>query len=308
MGFTQEVEAWVKDLALTDDERKVLEPIFGKPERQEMVKGSVLRQSEFSKKMQALDKQKQDLETAVYEKERLVAEDAAALGTWKQSADKTILENQKALEDAKTKAYRLEQRMNTLASQYGVDPRELGLDGEPKPPETRTSPDFNADEFDKRYLGRGDADKLMTEVKSTPYIAAELEDIVDENRTLFGKGINRRELVTNALKNKRSLRDEWETSNEVPKRRTELQEKAIEERINARVGEERTRILSEHKLPVTRGAESGSPILGMRDDLKLAGTDRSKATGAGAVDAAVASYNTGKYRETTPAPAEAKTP
>ena len=308
MPFNKEVEDWVSELGLTAEERKVFDPLMDKPERIEKVRGSVLRQSEFSRKMQVLDKQKQDLETAVYEKERLVAEDAAALGTWKQSADKTILENQKALEDAKTKTYRLEQRMNTLASQYGVDPRELGLDGEPKPPETRTSPDFNADEFDKRYLGRGDADKLMTEVKSTPYIAAELEDIVDENRTLFGKGINRRELVTNALKNKRSLRDEWETSNEVPKRRTELQEKAIEERINARVGEERTRILSEHKLPVTRGAESGSPILGMRDDLKLAGTDRSKATGAGAVDAAVASYNTGKYRETTPAPAEAKTP
>jgi hypothetical protein len=300
MPFAPEVESWISELGLTPEERKVFDPFLDKPERIEKVKGSVLRQSEFSKKMQALDKQKAELEAAVAEKERIVAEDAASLGTWKQTADKTLADNQKALEDAKTKAFRLEERMKSLATQYGVDPKELGLDGEPKPPETKPSLVPDASEFDKRYLARGDADKLLAEVKSSPFIAAELEDIVDEHRTLFGKGVNRRELVSNALKNKRTLREEWETSNEVAKRRDELKEKEIEERINAKVAEERTKILSEHKLPVTRGAESGSPILGMRDDLKLAGTDRSKVTGAGAVDAAVAAYNTGKYRNAPP--------
>lgn len=297
MGLTPEVAEWLKELSLTDDERKVLEPIIGKPERQEKVKGSVLRQSEFSKKMNALDKQKLDLEAAIAEKERVVAEDAAALGTWKQTADKTIIDNQKALEDAKTKAFRLEERMKTLATQYGVDPKDLGLDGEP-PPKKPETPDLT--EFDKKYLGKGDADKLLAEVKSTPFIAAELEDIVDENRSLFGKSLNRRELVASALKNKRTLREEWETTNEVSKRRDEIRESDIQKRINDAVAEKTTALLSEHKLPVTRGADSGSPILSMRDDLKLAGTDRSKNSGASAVDAAVAAYNTGRYRNVAP--------
>lgn len=307
MPFAPEVAEQLKEWGLTPEEMAQVEPVLGKPERQEKVKGSHLRQSEFSKKMQGLDKQRADLEAAIAEKERIVAEDAAALGTWKQSADKTILENQKALEDAKTKAFRLEERMKTLATQYGVDPKELGLEGETTFPAKKpdTQPDLS--EFDKKYLARGDADRIVAEVKSSPFIAAELEDIVDEHRSLFGKGINRRELVANALKNKRTLREEWETTNEVNKRRDELKEKEIEERINAKVAEERTKILSEHKLPVTRGSDVGSPILAMRDSLKLEGTDRSKSNETGAVDAAVASYNTGKYRGAASQPAEAKT-
>jgi hypothetical protein len=295
MEFSPEVEGWLKDLALTTEERAVLEPVLGKPERLEKVKGSVLRQSEFSKKMQALDNQKTALEASIAEKERLVADDAAALGTWKKTADESISITAKALEEERVKSYRLQEKMKTLATQYGADPKEWGVDGELKPPETKiVSPDTTA--FDQRYLGRPDADRLLQEVKSSPFIAAELEDIVDEHRSLFNRGVNRKELVTNALKNKRTLREEWETANEVTKRREELAEKKVNDRIEARVSEERTKILSEHKLPVSRGANDGSPILAMRDDLKLAGTDRSKASGAGAVDAAVATYNTGKYR------------
>jgi len=305
MPFTPEVAEQLKEWGLIPEEMAQVEPVLGKPERQEKVKGSTLRQSEFSRKMQALDKQKADLESAIAEKERVVAEDAAALGTWKQSADKTILDNQKALEEAKLKAFKLEEKMKSLAQQQGIDPKEWGLDGEAPPaPKKEATPD--ASEFDKRYLGRSDAERIVQEVKSSPFIAAELEDIVDEHRALFGKGLNRRELVTNALKNKRSLREEWEAANEVGKKRDELSEKKIEERINAKVAEERTKILSEHKLPVTRGADSGSPILSMRESLTLAGKDRSKTEGVSAVDAAVASYNTGKYRNVPP-PAEGKT-
>ena len=298
MPFVPEVEELVKEWGLTDEERKVLEPIIGKPERQEKVKAQGLRQSEFTRKMQALDKQKQELETAIAEKEKAVLNDAQSLSTWKAGADKTLAENHKALEDYRIKAFKLEERMKALATQYGVDPKELGLEGEPTPPpKSKEEPP----EPDKRYFAREEADRLLTEVKSSPFIAAELEDIVDEHRTLFGKGLNRRELVTNALKNKRSLREEWETVNEVAKKRDELNEKRIEERINAKVAEERTKILSEHKLPVTRGADTGSPLLAMRDDLRLEGKERSRPNDTSAIDAAVQAYNAGKYREAVPA-------
>ena len=228
-----------------------------------------------------------------------MAEDAASLGTWKQQADKTILENQRALEAEKTKAYALEQRMNAVATQYGVDPKEWGLDGEQKPPETKPDPS----KLDERYLARTEAEKIAAELRTAPYIAAEIEDIVDEHRSIFGSGLNRRELVAAAIKNKKSLRDEWAEQYKVADKRKELQEKEIENRIKARVDEERTKILSEHKLPVTRGAEHGSPILAMRSDLKLEGKERGASNESGAVDAAVSAYNTGKYRGAVP-PAE----
>jgi hypothetical protein len=295
MPFTPEVDAWFKELELTPEEISTLEPVFGKPERIEKVKGSVLRQAEFSRRMQALDKQKQDLEAAIAEKERLVAEDAAKLGSWKQTADQTLSTTSKALEDERVKHFRLQQKMQALATQYGVDPNDLGLET-PVPPEKK-EPFADLSELDKKYYGKEDAERLMNEVKASPFIAAELEDIVDEHRSLFGKGINRRELVMSALKNKRNLREEWEEQNKVSDRRRELEEKKIEERINARVAEEKTKILSEHKLPVTRGSESGSPILSMRDNLRLAGTDRSKpAQESSAVEAAVAAFNSGKYK------------
>lgn len=304
MQFAPEVEEWVKELGLTAEQRSALEPVFGQPELQEKVKGSVLRQSEFTRRMQALDKQKADLEAAIAQREAKVIKDAQDLGTWKEQADSTIVANRKALEDAQLKHFQLQQRMTALATQYGVDPKEWGVDEQAKPPATQ-SPATGDAEPDKRYFTREEAQKFATEIKVTPYVAAEIEDIVDEHRALFGKGLSRRELVANAQKNNRSLREEWETSHEVAKRRQEIEEKKIEERINTRVAEERTKILSEHKLPVTRGAESGSPLLAMRDDLKLAGTDRSTKQGASAVDAAVSAFNAGKYRN-IPAP-ETKT-
>lgn len=301
MPFIAEVEEWLKELQLTPEERKVFDPIFEKAERQEKVKGSVLRQAEFSRKMQALDKQRQDAEAALAEKERVLAEDFASLGTWKQTADKALADHQKAAEDARMQVFKQQEKMKALATQYGIDPKELELGTTTPPPEPPKPPAAPApSDLDKLYLTRKDAEALVSEVKANPYIAAELEDIVDEHRTLFGKGINRRELVTNALKNKRTLREEWEESQKVPDRRKELQERQIEERINAKVAEERTKILSEHKLPVTRGADSGSPILGMRDQLKLEGTDRTKLESTSAVDAAVAAYNTGKYKGVPP--------
>ena len=294
MPFISEVDSWLQELDLTPEEKAVLEPVLTKGTRQEKVKGSVLRQSEFSKRMQALDKQKADTEAAIAEKERLVAEDAAALGTWKQKADSEMAANAKALEDERVKSFRLQEKMKSLAAQQGVDPKEWGVDDNAPPP---PKPSVDPAALDSRYLSRDDAAKIVNDVKSNPFIAAELEDIVDEHRGLFGKGLNRRELVTNALKNKRTLREEWEATNEVPKIREELKEKEINARIEARVSEERTKILSENKLPVNRGGQQdGSPILAMRDSLVLQGTDRNKPTNeAGAVEAAVASYNTGKY-------------
>lgn len=299
MSYNPEVAEQLKEWGLTPEEMTQVEAVLGKPERQEKIKGSALRQGEFSRKMQALDKQKQEQEAAIAEKERVVAEDAASLGTWKQTADKTIIENQKALEEAKVKAYRLEQKMASLAVQQGVDPKEWGLDGELKPTETKIDPS----KLDDRYLAREDAEKLAGELKSAPFIAAEVEDIVDEHRALFGKGLNRRELIANAVKNKRSLRDEWETVNEVGKKRDELKEAQIEAKFKAKYDEKEMQLRSEHKLPVNRGgSDAGSPILAMRENLALAGKDRSTDTKTvSAVDAAVASYNTGKYRGTATA-------
>jgi hypothetical protein len=294
MPFTTEVAEQLKEWGLTPEEMAQVEPVLGKPERQEKVKGSTLRQSEFTRKMQALDKQKSDLEAAVAEKERLVAEDFKALGTWKQTADRDMAANAKALEDAKVKLFQRTEKMKSLAAQQGVDPKEWGLDDTVEAPPKAKEPDV----IDKRYLTVDDAGKILQEVKSNPFIAAELEDIVDEHRGLFGKGLNRRELVANALKNKRTLREEWETTNEVAKVRADNQEKEINARIESRVAEERTKILSENKLPVRRdGAGEGSPILSMRDSLVLNGVDRSKPTQeAGAVEAAVAAFNVGKYK------------
>jgi hypothetical protein len=274
-----------------------VEPIFGKPERQEKVKGSHLRQSEFSRKMQALDRQKEELEADMKVRENLVFQDKKALETWKGEADAGIIANQNAAQEARVKYFALTEKMKNLATQYGADPKDWGVDGELKPPDTKQAPDTT--EFDKRYLGRPDADRLLQEVKSSPYIAAELEDIVDEHRGLFNKGLNRKELVTNALKNKRTLREEWEVSNEISKRRDELKEKQIEERIRTKVDEERTKILSEQHLPVPRG-ETSSPILSMREDLKLSGIDRSKPSGASALDAAMSSFNVRKYEVSKP--------
>lgn len=292
MPFTPEVEEWLKDLDLTPEERSVLEPVLGKPERVEKVKGSVLRQSEFTRRMQALDKQKQELEAAIAQKEEALTNEFGQLSNWKVTADKTVAETAKALENERLERFKLQQKMQTLATQYGVDPKDLGLD-EPVPPPKKEEPAFDGSKF----LSREEADLLMKETKANPFIAAELEDIVDEHRGLFNRGLNRRELVAAALKNGRTLRDEWEEQNKVADRRRELEEKKIEERINAKVAEERTKILSEHKLPVTRGQDSGSPILSMRENLRLQGTDRSKPTQeASAVDAAVSAFNSGKYR------------
>lgn len=291
------LESWLKDLDLSEDEMRIVSPLFSKPERTEKLKGSVLRQSEFSRKMNDLDKQKAELEASILEKEQLIAADAQKLGAWKQTADKTLTDTAEALEKERVERFKLAQKMERLATQYGEDPKQWLSTEDVTPPPKEPVKAVDTSEYDKKYFSREDADKFGNELRLVPDLAAEFHDLAEEHYELFGKRLKMGPLVQEARKSKKLLREQWAEQYKVEERRKELSEKAIEERIQARVSEEKQKILSEHKLPVTRSGDGdGSPLLQMREDLRLAGKER-KSQGSSAVDAAVKAYNTGKYKE-----------
>jgi hypothetical protein len=296
-----DTKAFIEDLKknqgkLTDEQVKQIEAALGIEAVGKHLEGFGLRQAEFSRKMNELAEQKKQADAAVKAKEDAVIEDVKKLSNWKAEVETLYGTAQDALEKERLRSFQLGERITRLATQYGEDPKTW-LGGEP-PPEPKKK-EGEPPALDKRYLTQEEWEKHRNEPRSSLIAAVELQELAEEHRELFGKRLKPAELLKAAAENKRTLREQWETQFEVPKKRSELEEKAIKERIEARVAEERTKILSEHKLPVQREADQGSPILAMREDLKLAGKDLTTQKSESAVDAAVLAYNTGKYRSPT---------
>lgn len=297
MAFTQEVQEWINELELSPEELQQIAPVLEK--RQDKLKGSVLRQADYSRKTQALAKEKADLETEIAARADQYQKDLNELATWKTTADTEMLKNHEQMVSAQTKLYEITQRAKAIP---GIDLKALGFDENDvvtPPPTKKDDADFT--EYDKRFLTRDEASKLRNEVTVAPDVSALIHDLDVEHRELFGKPLNARNLLEETRKwnkanpnNQRGIESQWQAMNDVTKRRADLQEQGIEARIKTRVDEETMKLRSEHKLPITRGNDGAPPtILSMRGDLGLKERPREDVS---AVDAAVSAYNSGRYR------------
>jgi len=230
-----DLKQWADGLKLTPDQRAVIDAAFATPENLRYVGDGVLQKADYSRSMNELKEQ----ETAIAEKEAAMLAHQEELTNWKTGADTT-------LQTAVTERDQLQQRLRELSGAAPVKPAEPAKN-EPPP-------------IDTRYVKAEDFTKAVSDVMQFPLVTAELIDLNAEHQELFGKGLrDTKKLVESAIKEKRSIRDQWANQYKVEERRAEVAKKAHDDEINAVRLEERTKVLSEHSLPAVR--PSDRPLL-----------------------------------------------
>lgn len=286
-----DLQAWLKDLELSDDERKVLEPVLAKEPVSKKIGESFLRQSDYSRRMNELSEEKKRLEAQLQQKLKEADDYAQGLVIWKGTADQTLAQREKELQKLQTELQSTKDAMSKISTEYGIDATQY-LQGTSTAVPTKT--------FDETLLGgyvkRDDFQKAVNDAMQFPQVAAELMDLNSEHYELFGKRLpNNRKLVEAAIANKKSIRDAWAEEYKVEERRAEAAKKAHDEEIERVRQETEARVRSELKIPAQR-PNAAKPLV-LSENLKSREIHRGPAGDHDTVEAAMAAYSSGKYAE-----------
>lgn len=301
MALSKETQAWLEDLRkegnIGEEEfKKLSSSLEGKAD--EFVKGSVLRQSDYSRVMSEVkqaQKAAEDAQAAVATKEAAVTKYQQELAQWKDGADKNF---QKALQEREAAARKAEAavaRLRTMAVANGLDETEVLKDIDTAPAPIKK--DDMSQPFDtSKFLTREDAQKAVVE---SALIEGSIHDVSVRHQELTGQPLrNVKDLMMEALAARVKLEDYVAKKFDYAKLEADKTEQAIQARIADAVKARETQLLSDASIP-------GQLRPGLRDDLKgspiLAGVDKfSKLPehegSGGGVSAAVAAFQQGKYK------------
>jgi hypothetical protein len=239
-------KAFLDSLKLTPDQAKAFEDVLGDPEKGKILKDSVMMKPDYSRAMNKL----KEAEVALQTKEQQILTHETELIGWKGDADKTLKKYQDDLEKLQQDHFKAQQKLQNVAQTYGIDPSELGVAGTVTPPASTVN--------QPKYVTEEQYHKSVQDVMQFPLVAAEIADLQAEHAELFGKSLrNSKDLVTKALKEKKTLRDTWLAEYKVEDTRKEMDLKQRQEEIQLARTDERQKVLSEVKMPVTR---EGAPV------------------------------------------------
>lgn len=297
MGNDFDLNGWLGTLDLSEDERKVLEPVLAKEPVSKKIRESFLMRSDYSKKMDGLNKQKEELEAQIREKVQSLEEYHTGLVTWKGDADKIAQKNQAEIQRLTDQLKKKDAAMLKIAEDYGLDTSAyVQPDGTPNPTVVAgVSPDILS-----KYVDTETFQKAVRDAQSFPDVAAELMDLNAEHMEIFGKPLKgHRVLVAEAIKQKKSLRDVWAAQNKVDERRQEMAKAAHDEEIERVKKETEMRVRSELKIPAQR-PDARQPLI-LSDKLRKGPEERQtgQASDRSIVEQAMAAYSSGKYAEST---------
>lgn len=256
--------AWLEELkksgSISEDEWKAFETAVANPKVNEYIGGSVLRQQDYNRAMNQLkaDYDTKASEILAYEKE---------LAQWRGNTEKSVSQVKAELTQARAEA----DRLRATGKAYGLTDDDLGTPVAPFTTPPGTDPNLNrkgdAPEFDPSgFLKRTEFEEIGAMYSLLP---AEINDIVAEHVDLFGKQPKgMRQVVEQAMREKRSVRDVYEESFKVADKRTEIAEAQKEAEIKRRVEEEITRFRTENpQVRLPRPDASRSYVL--RDNLSI---------------------------------------
>lgn len=294
-----DINAWLEEATkranIPAEDRKILEGVFAKNAGlATYLEESGLRQSDYDRNMNKLKTEHAARLQEITDKEAAADRFVAQNGQWYSENNGKFQKAMKDLEDLRVERAQLAERMKGLGARYGVPEDELNIPASAAPV---AAPAVAVPAFDeKRFVNRDEAER---ELRGSLFFQAELDDLVDEHRALFGKGFKKAEFTKKALQvagtagNTKKLREIWEDEFKVADKRKELQDKDVEARIATAVQERETKIRSELQLPAPRPAEQHSPIAGK---FTKAATDPAKDPSRG-LRAALEAYGSGKYRQ-----------
>lgn len=258
---------WLDSLKnLSDDARSKLKESIGAaikdhPEVDTEFEGAILRQSDYSRHMNELKSQKEQLDQEYQSKNQEVERFKQRLVDARGRIDSTYREAIEARNILASRINETNAKIRKLADQEGFSVAELGLedvkaDAPPPNPGADHRPDPNPAETP--YITRED---LLKETVAVPLFQAQIEDAVAEYYELYGKtiGIGEREkIASKAIRDGRSPKEvaaemyDFQTKRD---ERTAQQQKEHDEQIRA---DERQKVLSDQLAGQARGAHGVS--------------------------------------------------
>lgn len=296
MAMSPETAAWLEDLkkegSLDDAAFNTLKATFDNDKVSNFVKGSVLRQADYSRNMGTIQTAQQavaDAQAALATREAAVTSFQTELGTWQAGAkvnfDKAIQEREKADRVAQAAVARLK----SLAAANGLAEADVLKDIEVVPVvEKKAEQQVDTSKFVSREdIQRGVIESALGE--------ATIADISDEVFALSGKRFSRKEFVTDAVKSGKTLEQFAEEKFGLAKLRTDKVEADYQARLKADTDAAVTARLSEAGIPgnLAPGRQDlkGSPVL-MGGGVKMPAPGQQA---GGGVPGAVAAFQGGKY-------------
>lgn len=304
MALSPEVQSWLEGLQKegslsAETIAQLRSQAESNPATAEFLKGSVLRQSDYSRRLTELDQAKKDAEAALAkaaETEAEVTRFQTDLGKWKAEAEPEYRRALAAQAEAEGKAAATQARLRSLAKAYGVPETELGLEApvvtDNKPPVVVPGAVDTSQFITKESLQKTIAESAM--------IDASIHDLDMEYFELTGKHLkNAADIVSKAIQAGKPLRAFAEEALGLGKLRQDAAQAAIQKQIDEGVAAGIAAKLSDPNfLPNSgsRGDEARSPIFGRGNALPTP-AQLDAGEGAKGVPAAIAAYTQGKYKQ-----------
>lgn len=301
MALSNETKAWLDGLkaegGLSDEAYNTLKSSLEASDKADgYVKGSQLRQADYSRVMSEVQKAQKDVEaaqTALTRREEDVTKFQSDLGTWKKDADVNFKKAIQEREAAANKAQAAIARLKSLAVANGLPENEVleGLDTVIVPTEEKKVPDFDTSKFVTR-------DQIAQTVAESALIDASIHDVAAEYFDLTGKPLrDASKLVQEAIAARKPIGQFAAEKFGFAKLKEDRANADIQKRIDDAVLAERTKNLSDGSLPGAgaglRTDLKGSPIF-QGEGGRLKGP--SDEGNGGGVSAAVAAFNQGKFK------------
>lgn len=296
MAMSAETQAWLDDLKkegnISDEDFTRLKATFEANDKaNNYVKGSVLRQADYSRQSAEIQKAQKDLadaqETARL-KQEAVDKFNGELVTWKAGAETNFTKAVQEREKAERTAQAAMARLKALATANGLDENEVLKDIEVAPvPEVKKNDVDTSGFLRKEDLQRGIAESALVD--------ATIYDVASQYHELTGKPLrDAAGLVAEAIKSGKSISQYAAEKFNFAKLQQDKDEAVYKERLKQDTDAAVAARLSEMNL-------QGAVVPGRNDQslrspvLKTGGLAAPPAEGGGGVAAAVAAYALGKY-------------
>jgi hypothetical protein len=305
MALSSETQAWLEGLkkegSLTDEAYNQLKSsLESNSKADEYVKGSQLRQADYSRTMATVQQAQKDVEAAqaaLAKREQDVTKYQSDLAEWKTGADKNFQKAIQEREQAANKAAAAVARLRSLAVANGLPEDDVlkDLDTAPVNNNQNQNQNQNQNGFDpSQYVKRSEIAQTVAE---SALVDASIHDVAAEYFELTGKPLrDASKLVQEAIQAKKPIMQYAAEKFEFDKLKQARSDADVQRRIDEAVKAKETEILSRTNLPGAgnglRTDLHGSPIL----ERAAAGTLKPDGEAGGGVSAAVAAFNSGKFR------------
>lgn len=275
---------WLDELSkagsISVEDMNVLTRIAGDPKADEFIKGSALRQADYSRRMQEI-KTLQDSLTA---KEADVTKFQSDLAGWQTGAKesyKVAVQERERLAQELTAA---KEKLRTVATLHNIDETEWNL------PATK----IEEKPVEKIYMTKEEVEAQIRSLSSeSAIIDAAMHDLNVKHLELFGKPLpNGVAFVSEALAANKKLSSYFDEKFKVKERQAELDEAGVQKRIADAVAANDAKLRSEMNIASPRQGDRQSPLFETGFHPKQDGDGKT----ISAVAAATAAYNSGKYQ------------